>query len=71
MKTGKELFSSALSLSEERVRERYSSRRRHHFLAFESEYSPLAGVGAAPLPAPPSAGADLSSDKERLGSASR
>ena len=31
------LFSSALSLSEERVRERFSGWRWHHFLAFEIE----------------------------------
>jgi hypothetical protein len=60
-------MSSALSLSEERVRERCSACRGHHFLAFETEYSPLACASVAPLPAPPSAGADLSSDKERLG----
>src|SRR5271167_4002416 len=60
-------MSSARSLSEERVRERCSACRRHHFLAFETEYSPLACASVAPLPAPPSAGANLSSDKERLG----
>jgi hypothetical protein len=53
-------MSSALSLSEERVRERCSACRRHHFLAFETEYSPLACASVAPLPAPPSAGADPS-----------
>ena len=59
---------STLSLSEERVRERCSARRRHHFQAFGIEYGSTA-MSALYLSRRHryAAFADLSSDKERLG----
>ncbi len=47
-----------------------ASRQQHHFLTrCEKKESVVTTASVAPLPAPPSIGADLSSDKESLGPA--